>query len=79
MIRDVPGIEHLHREFAPFRFVETVELRGIKFIIQQSPFAADEVRVKIIRLQTINHRRAFADPAILEFQNRHARRRIFVG
>src|SRR5439155_15643691 len=42
-------------------------------------FAADKMRMEVIRLQTIHDRGAFANRAIPKFQNGDARRRVLVG
>ena len=51
----------------------------MEFVVEQAAFAADEVRVEIIRLETIHDGRAFADAAVLELQERHAAGVVFVG
>lgn len=78
MIRHVAGIQHLHREFAPLMFVRLEFLR-VEFVVEQAAFAADEVRVEIIGLETIHDGSAFADAAVLELQERHAAGVVFVG
>jgi hypothetical protein len=78
VIRDVAGIEHLHGEGAPGVFVR-FQLHRMKFVVQQTAFAADEVGMEIIRLETIDDGGAFADAAALEFKDRDTRRRVFVG
>ncbi len=77
MIRDVAGIEHLHREIAPGVLVR-LQFHRVKLVVEQTAFAAAQVRVEIVRLQTINDRRAFADLAAFEFQDRDAARGVFV-
>ncbi len=51
----------------------------MEFVVEQAAFAADEVRVEIIRLETIHDGGAFADAAVLELQERHAAGVVFVG
>lgn len=78
MIRNVPRIQHLHGEFAPLVFVRLEFLR-VEFVVEQAAFAADEVGVEIIRLETVHDGGAFADAAVLELQERHAAGVVFVG
>ena len=51
----------------------------MKFVVEQAAFAADEVRVEIIWLETIHDGGAFADAAVLELQERDAAGVVFVG
>lgn len=50
----------------------------MKFIVQKTSLASDEMGVKIIRLQAIHDGCAFAHTAAFEFQNRDAGRGVFV-
>jgi len=78
VIGNVAGVEHLHGEFAPLRFVEAAELGGMEFIVEEAAFAADEVDVEIVRLKAINHRCHFADASVAELENRDAGGWVFV-
>ena len=62
MIGNVPGIQEFHGQFAPFPLVEAAQPGRMKFLVEQTAFAANEVDVKIIRLQTVDDRGAFAHP-----------------
>ena len=55
MIGNITGIEQLHRKLAPFGLVQTAQSCGMEFIVEQRSFAPDEVNVKVVRLQTIDH------------------------
>lgn len=77
MIRDISRIEQLHRQIAPGMLVR-FQFHRVKLVIEQAAFAAYEMSMEIIRLQTIHNRRALADRAIFEFQNRHTRRGVLV-
>src|ERR1041385_7003164 len=71
MIGHVAGIEHLHGERAPGVFVGA-ELGGVEFIVEETSFTSNQVRMKIIGLKAIHDCGAFADTAVLELQNRDA-------
>src|SRR6266850_7118088 len=66
MIGDIAGVEQLHGQITPLRLVQRAELRRMKLVVEQAAFAADEVDVEIVRLQTINRRRALAHAPVLE-------------
>ena len=51
----------------------------MELVVQQAAFAADQVRVEVIRLQAINGGCALGGGAALEFEDRYARGRILVG
>src|SRR5207247_218820 len=67
-----------HRKLAPLVFVQSGELGGIELVVEQAAFAADQVGVKIVRLETIDDRGALAHAAIGELQDRHAGGGVFV-
>ena len=67
MMRDVSRIDQIGFQLAPtvlghFQFI-TVDA-----IVEQTPFAAHEMNVKIIRLETIRLPKRLSPLAILEFQ-----------
>src|SRR5205085_12317392 len=51
----------------------------MKFVVQQTSFTANQVGVEVIRLKTIDDRRAFADAAVFEFQEGDAAGGVLVG
>ena len=77
MIADVTGVEHLHRESAPLSLVGG-ELCGVKLVIQKTALAADEMGVKVIRLQAVDAGGGFADAAVGELEDRRRRCGILV-
>ena len=77
MIAHVAGIEHLQVELAPAAFVG-LDFCGVKFVIQQAALAADEMGVKVVRLETVHDRGALAHLAAFEIQDRHAGGVVFV-
>src|SRR6187551_958437 len=59
--------------------VQAGELLRMKLVVEQTAFAANEVCVEVVGLQTIDDRRRLADAAVLELQNGGRRRAVFVG
>src|SRR3954469_9779377 len=78
MIADVAAVEHLHRQLAPGVPIQAGQLLRMKLVVENASLAADQMRVEVIRLQAIDHCRAFSNAAILELQNRRRCRRILI-
>ncbi len=51
----------------------------MELVVEQAAFAADEVGVEVVGLEAVDDRRALADLAALEVQDRHAAGVVFVG
>ena len=60
-------------------FVQAGQFHRVKLVVEDRAFAADEVRVEIVRLKAIDHRRALPHGAALEAQDRGGAGGIFVG
>src|SRR6266496_1433863 len=78
MIGDIARVEQLQGQLAPFAFVQSTQLRGIKLVVQQTAFTPDQVNVEIVWLKTIDDRSDFSHSAVLELQNGDAGRRILI-
>ncbi len=78
MVRHVARVYQRRAQLAPDVLVQAAELRGVKLVVQNAALAADEVRVEVVRLQAVDHRRHLAQPAVLELQDRHRRGVVLV-
>ena len=78
VIAHVAAIEHLHAELGPVRFIEALEAHAVEAVVEQAAFAADEVRVKIVRLEAVDDGGAFADGPAGEAQERGGAGLVFV-
>ncbi len=76
-MRHVARINQTGFERAPSLFAD-FQLRAVEAIVEQRAAASAQVYVEVIRLQTIRHRSHFAELAVLEFQQRHRGRVIFI-
>src|SRR4051812_45049881 len=69
MIADVAAVEELHRQIAPRIPVQSRQLLRMELVVQQAAFAAHQMRMKVVGLQTIDDGRALADAAVRELEN----------
>src|SRR6187551_3649821 len=70
MIADIAAIEQLHREVAPGVAIQSCQLLRMELVVENAAFAPDKMRVEVVGLQTIDHRRALPNASILELQDR---------
>ena len=69
VIGDVAGVGEGDREFSPGLIAE-VELGGVELVVEDAAFAAAEVSVEVVGLDTIDHAGAFSDRSVFEFEDR---------
>ena len=78
MVGNIARIEQLQRKLAPLVFVDR-QFHRVELVVEQAALAAHQVRVEVVRLETIDDRRTLADRTILEPQNGRRARFVFVG
>jgi hypothetical protein len=53
MVRHIPGIQRLKGKRAPV-FLGCMQVGGMKLVVEQTAFAANQVRMEVIRLVAID-------------------------
>ena len=78
MVADVTRINQCRFQVAPLVLIRP-QFLAVEFIIEEATFAAHQVNVEIIGLQTVGHGCNFANPAVLEFEQADRSRVVFIG